>query len=93
MCSPVGTCAAQTAYSNGFSSPASIQDYTVYGEQFTGYNPPPLHTVAVVNDQLQITTNENYPDGTGTNPVLFGSADVMRSNDGLPGRVHERALK
>ena len=77
---PVWKCAAGTAYFDDFSSPASIQDYTIYGEKFVGYNPPPLHTVTVTQGQLQITTSADYPNGAGNPPALSGSADLMRSN-------------
>ncbi len=71
---------AQTVYFNDFSSPESIQDYTIVGEHFTSYTPPPLHTVSLQNEQLQITTTALWPNGAGNSPVLFGSALLMRSN-------------
>lgn len=72
--------AAQVAYLNDFSTSDSLESFTVYGESFTGYTPPPLHTVSVVQGQLQVATDAYYPNGANNNPVLFGSALLMRSN-------------
>jgi hypothetical protein len=71
---------AQTVYFNDFSSPDSIQDFTIVGESFVGYTPPPLHTVSLQDARLRIDTTVLFPNGPGTSPALFGSAVLMRSN-------------
>ena len=72
--------AAQIVYFNDFSSPDSIQDFTIIGESFVGYKPPPLHTVTIQNEQLRIETTVSWPHGQGNPPVLIGSALLVRGN-------------
>jgi hypothetical protein len=71
---------AQNLYFNSFSSPASIQDFTVSGESFPGDLPPPLHSVSVQNGQAQIASSAYWPNGSNNPPVLFGNALLMRGN-------------
>src|SRR5258706_15840875 len=70
---------AQTLYFNGFSSPDRVQEFTIIGESFVTYRPPPLHAVSISNGQLRIDTDVLYPNGPNTFPVLSGSALLMRS--------------
>lgn len=65
---------AITVYRNTFDDPASLNGFTVYGEEFDSYNPPPLHSVSVDSGQLRINTDYLRPNGPGTNPTLFGRA-------------------
>ncbi|HEX4348799.1 MAG TPA: hypothetical protein VH251_00355, partial [Verrucomicrobiae bacterium] len=59
------------------------QDFTVSGERFSGYTPPPLHSVSVQNGQVQIASSAYWPNGSNNPPVLLGSALLMRGNAGF----------
>lgn len=65
---------AETVYRNSFDDASSLDDFTVFGERFIGYNPPPLHSVSIDSGQLRIDTDYQRPNGPGTNPTLFGQA-------------------
>lgn len=64
-------------YENHFDSSADLTDFTVFGESFTGYTPPPLHQISVQNGELIIDTQSLSPNGAGTAPTLFGRASLM----------------
>ena len=65
---------AATVYQNTFDDPGSLTDFTVYGEEFVSYNPPPLHSASIDAGQLRIDTDFLKPNGPGTNPTLSGRA-------------------
>ena len=65
---------AVTVYRNTFDDSESLDDFTVHGETFTGYNPPPLHSVSVDTGQLRMDTSYQRPNGPGLPPALFGRA-------------------
>jgi hypothetical protein len=80
----IGSAPAQTTlYFNDFSSPESLQDFTIIGESWVNYTPPPLHTVAVENGQVKITSDELWPNGYPNPPVLIGRALLMKSYSDL----------
>jgi hypothetical protein len=63
---------AQTpVYFNDFSSPESLQDFTIAGDNYAGYSP--LYNVSVQNGQVQITTTAS-PSG-----YYVGYARLMKS--------------
>ena len=63
---------ATTMYQNTFDAPGNLDDFTVYGEEFAGYTPPPLHSVSIDTGQLRIDTDYLRPNGPNTNPTLTG---------------------
>jgi hypothetical protein len=65
---------AATVYQNTFDDPGSLGDFTVYGEEFVSYNPPPLHSVSIDAGQLRIDTDYLRPNGPNSNPTLYGRA-------------------
>ena len=65
---------AATVYQNTFDDPVSLNDFTVYGEEFDNYNPPPLHSVLIDAGQLRIDTDSLRPNGPTSFPVLSGLA-------------------
>jgi hypothetical protein len=72
-------------YQNTFDNTASLDDFTIYGETFVGYNPPPLHDVSVESGQLHIQTSYTEPNGPGTNPTLSGQATLMQDSSSFGG--------
>ncbi len=74
------TASSQVFFRDQFDSPASLAQYTVIGEQFISFFPPPLHTVEATNGQLKIQTAAVFPNGSGNPPVLLGSALLMGQN-------------
>jgi hypothetical protein len=74
-----GSAPAQTPlYFNDFASPESLQDFTIIGESFANYSPPPLHTVSVDNGQVRITSDVFWPNSYPNPPVLSGLAQLMK---------------
>ncbi|MGA2802273.1 MAG: hypothetical protein ABSE97_07910 [Verrucomicrobiota bacterium] len=67
---------ATVVYSNSFDSSADLSAFTVFGETFITYTPPPLHSVSVDNGQLRIDTTYLEPNNPSP-PVLFGRASLM----------------
>jgi hypothetical protein len=65
---------AATVYQNTFDAPSNLDDFTIYGEEFISYDPPPLHSVSIDAGQLRIDTDYLRPNGPGTNPTLVGRA-------------------
>jgi hypothetical protein len=65
---------AAILYRNTFDTSDNLTDFTVYGEEFIGCDPPPLHAVSVDAGQLRIDTTQQRPNGPGTYPVLSGRA-------------------
>lgn len=65
---------AATVYQNTFDDSSSLNDFTVYGEKFDSYAPPPLHSVSINAGQLRIDTDYLRPNGPTSTPVLFGRA-------------------
>ena len=66
--------AAGTVYSNRFDSVADLAAFTVIGEKFVSYTPPPLHTISIDNGRLRIDTTAIPSGGSAT---LVGSAFLM----------------
>jgi hypothetical protein len=65
---------AAIVYRNSFDDPGSLDDFTVYGEDFSGYDPPPLHEVSIDDGQLRIDSTDHRPHGPDTYPLLSGRA-------------------
>lgn len=73
-------CDAGTAaqlYKNTFDSVSSLYDFTIFGQDFANYNPPPLYTVSIESGQLKIETDVYWPNGVGNPPALTGHAFLM----------------
>ncbi len=68
---------ASVVYSNSFDSVANLSGFTVFGETFTTYHPPPLHTVSVDLGQLRIDTTYLQPNFPSSAPTLLGRATLM----------------
>ena len=79
---------ALQVYHNTFDNTASLDDFTIYGETYVNYNPPPLHDVSVESGQLQIQTSYLRPNGPGTNPTLLGRATLIHDSSSFGGGYH-----
>jgi len=64
---------AAVVFSDDFADGSSLDKYQIFGEQFTNYNPPPLHDVYVQAGQLHIDTTY-YTPNPGQSPTLSGRA-------------------
>lgn len=67
---------ASSVYQNSFDNPGSLDDFTIYGEEFVSYTPPALHAVSIDDGQLRIDTDYLRPNGPTAYPVLLGMAQL-----------------
>ena len=70
-------------YHNNFNNISSLDNFTIFEEEFVHYYIPPLNTVSIVSNQLQIDTDFNRPNGPEQPPLLCGRAALSLNTSNI----------